>query len=215
MAAFLLAAYSNSFHVPFTFDDHPNIVDNPLVKLRVLSFETLTAAATKSLSGHRWLPNISFALNYYFGGLNVWGYHLLNLAIHILTAVVFYKLAFVTLTLPVFQHRFKNSREIALAAALVWAVHPLQTNAVTYIVQRMTSMAALFCLSGLLFYVHGRLQTPSRRRYTLYGSSLLCGIPHGHRTLAALELFPLHKCGPERTGGSIEVRKCSAAVIKK
>ncbi|MDH3359556.1 MAG: tetratricopeptide repeat protein, partial [Desulfobulbaceae bacterium] len=86
-----------------------------------------------------------------------------------------YGLAMTTLTLPVFGNRYARSREIALAATLLWALHPLQTNAVTYIVQRMTSMSALFVLSSLWFYVRGRLWKKPGQRLYFYAASLLCG----------------------------------------
>jgi hypothetical protein len=123
------------------------------------------------------LPNISFALNYYFGGSDVFGYHLVNILIHIAVAFTFFLLARTTLNLPVLAGRFQQSSEIACAAALLWAVHPLQTNAVTYIVQRMTSMATLFFLLTLLFYVWARVHDKiDTKKIFFFGVSALFGI---------------------------------------
>ena len=168
-------AYFNSFHVSFVFDDIHNIVENPSLKFPAISFASLQKAATESPCGWRFFPNISFALNYFYGGQNVFGYHLVNLILHISTALVFYSLALSTLKLPVLSSYHKYAREIALFAALLWALNPVQTNAVTYIVQRMTCMAAFFSVSALLCYVHGRLQDNSFwKRFCLYGAGLFC-----------------------------------------
>ena len=171
----LCLLYANTLQSPFAFDDNPNIVLNPFIKIQEISWLSLQQAATDAPSSkYRWLPNISFALNYYFDGLNVFGFHLFNIIIHILTAFSFYLLARTTLELPAIGPRFKRTGEIALAAALLWAVHPLQTNTVTYIVQRMTSMATLFCLLSMLCYVKARLQP--RTRVILFAASLLFAI---------------------------------------
>jgi uncharacterized membrane protein len=74
---------------------------------------------------NRWLPNLSFGLNYYLGGFNVFGFHLFNIIIHVLTAFSFYLLVRTTLDLPAIGLRLQRTGEIALAAALIWAVHPL------------------------------------------------------------------------------------------
>ncbi|MFC1523489.1 hypothetical protein ACFL6N_01735, partial [Thermodesulfobacteriota bacterium] len=67
-----ILAYSNSFNVPFHFDDYPNIVENPALKIRSLSFNELSSAARHSpSSAYRWVANLSLALNYYFHGLDV------------------------------------------------------------------------------------------------------------------------------------------------
>ena len=172
----LAVAYGNSFHGPFVFDDAQNIVDNDALRLDSLRLSGLLAAATSGPTAHRWLPNISFALNYYFDGNgDVWGFHLVNFAIHLAATLVFFWLALTTLTLPVFHNRYPRAREVALAATLVWALHPLQTNAVTYLVQRMTSISALFFLASLLFYVRGRLRMKSgQRSFALFVLSLFC-----------------------------------------
>jgi tetratricopeptide (TPR) repeat protein len=169
--------YSNSFKAPFVFDDLGNIVEVTSVQMTTLNYESLQRATFEGRLPRRWLPNLSFGLNYYFGGHEVWGYHLLNLVVHILTAMVLYGLFFTTLTLPRLNFSPRRAAEISLISAMVWAVHPLQTNAVTYIVQRMTSMAALFYLSALLFYVRGRLLNRfEAKRYAFWAASLLCGL---------------------------------------
>lgn len=170
-------AYSNSFQGVLTFDDRHNIIENYYLKIDSLSPVDLIAAATQGPSGHRWVPNFSFALNYYFHKLDVWGYHLVNLVVHIVTACGLYLLAQRILLLPVLASRYgRRAAEVAFVAAVLWAVHPVQTNAVTYIVQRMTSMAAMFYVYSLLFYVVGRRRKQASTRFAFYLSSLLCGV---------------------------------------
>ena len=148
--------YTNTLQAPFVFDDYPNILDNKSLRIDDLSFSSLKQAATESPSNKRWLPNITFALHFYFSGLDVLPFHLTNLAIHILCAVTLYFLMLKTLQLEMLGKGKKRAPEIALFATMLWVLHPLQTNAVTYIVQRMTSMMALFYLLSMLFYVYGR-----------------------------------------------------------
>ncbi|MBU0484577.1 MAG: hypothetical protein KKB30_08705 [Proteobacteria bacterium] len=150
-------AYSNSLFSPFVFDDLVNIVDKSTMQMTALTWKSMQRAAAEGVCAKRWLPNLSFGLNYYFHGYEVFGYHLVNLAVHLLTAYLFYGFSFTTLTLPQIGFKPRVAVELSLVAALLWAVHPLQTNAVTYLVQRMTSMAAFFYLAALLCYVRGRL----------------------------------------------------------
>jgi hypothetical protein len=176
MAVFVFLAYSNTLHSPFVFDDVHNIVDNPYVRVKHLSFESFSEAARKSPTSSRWLPNISLALNYYFGGMAVEGYHLVNITIHILCGIVLYYLTRATLSLLP-QFRVKgNVEKIAFFASLLWLLHPVQTNGVTYIVQRMTSLATLFVLLSLLAYVKGRKEEQPGRRNLLLLFSVISGI---------------------------------------
>lgn len=169
--------YLNTFNSPFVFDDIRNIAENHWLKITSISFENLFQAATNSPSKNRPLPNISFALNYYFGGLNVWGYHLVNLIVHLSASVTLFFLMRFTLTTPQIATKCKRPQEIALFAALLWAVHPLQTNAVTYLVQRMTSMAALFYLLSLFFFIKGYVSEENQKnKYIYYTSAFISAI---------------------------------------
>lgn len=175
LAVLTAIAYANSFKVPFTFDDYDNIVENHAIRMHDLSQAGLWQAATNNVGGHRYLPYISLALNFWAHGEQLWGYHLVNVLIHILAAMALYFLGLTTLKLVRPDHR--HAREVALAAALLWALHPVQTNAVTYIVQRMASMAALFFFCSLLCYVLGRCHQGSiASKSLLFTLSLLCGL---------------------------------------
>jgi tetratricopeptide (TPR) repeat protein len=155
------AVYLNSFSVPFVFDDYPNIRDNPSIRWTAINIESLHAAVFESHAIRRPIANISFALNYLAGGYDVKGFHLVNVLIHIVNGVLVYFIALILLgrqrTLT--ERPSAPDRRVALAAlfaAAIFIAHPLQIQAVTYIVQRMTSMATLFYLTSLLFYLLGR-----------------------------------------------------------
>jgi len=153
--AFLI--YSNTFGTPFVFDDRLHIPDNRHIRLTELNFKDITAAAVKSYDKHRPVANVSFALNYYFHQYNVAGYHLTNIFIHILTAIFVWLLVKNTLLAPSLRGKYRRAGPIAFFTALLWLAHPLQTQSVTYIVQRMNSMAAMFYVLSLLLYIKGRL----------------------------------------------------------
>jgi len=157
--------YLNSFPVPFVFDDYPNIRDNPAIRLAEIDFDGLRAAAMESHANRRPVANISFALNYFAGGYDVKGYHLVNILIHIANGVLVYFIVFIILagfqtnaaqTSTRASTTARRARLAALFAAGVFIAHPVQIQAVTYIVQRMTSMATMFYLMSLLFYLLGR-----------------------------------------------------------
>ena len=172
-AVFIL--YSNTLQAPFTFDDF-QILDNYFIQVSDLSWENLQQVTTLSPNKRRWLPNISFALNYYLGGYNVLGFHLVNIFLHLAVAFSFYLLARKTLGFLPATRLTEHRAEIALAATLLWAFHPLQTNGVTYIVQRMTSMATLFFLLSLLSYIRGRTGRRTGERIFFFFFSFLLGI---------------------------------------
>lgn len=165
LTAVCALGYSNSLTVPFVFDDFANVRDNPNLRIQEVGWENLWNAAQEGPSARRPVAKLSFALNYYFGHDNVRGYHVVNLAIHIGCSILVYLLGREVLSRP----------WPALAAALIFASHPLQTQAVTYIVQRMTCLATLFYLAALLCYVRGRVAT-QRRRWRYWGGTTMCGL---------------------------------------
>jgi len=159
-----LLVYSNTFNVPFHFDDILNIVKN----YRLKDLNTFWPP-----SGTRWLGFLTLALNYHLGGLNVTGYHIVNLAIHILNAILVYLLVVFTFRTPYFKvsvisasvsnqpnqftlSTFKPLNYLPLFIALIFVAHPIQTQAVTYIVQRFTSLATMFYLLSLVMYIKWR-----------------------------------------------------------
>lgn len=202
LAAFVV--YSNVYRCPFVFDDIHSIVEN--VGIRDLSNFSSPDRFLKS----RAVVDFTFALNYRFGKLDVFGYHLVNILIHIINGFIVYFLA-----LAILGRLLRLSREeaqgsklegqrkegkaqkkkgkgkkgkktggvsqssildlqssiplIALFAAIIFIVHPIQTQAVTYIVQRYASLAALFYMGSVLFYLKGRVlaQSPKLKAQSL------------------------------------------------
>jgi len=150
-----LIAYSNTFGAPFQFDDQPNIVDNPIIK-NLGNF--ISSSKGYVFNPRRFIGYLSFALNFHFGGLSVTGYHAVNLAIHIVSAILVYFLVAFTLKTPVFQpSNPPTPRYVALFSALFFVAHPIQTEAVTYIVQRLASLAAMFYLLSIVTYIKARI----------------------------------------------------------
>ena len=145
------AAYFNSFSVPFLFDDLPSIVANPTIRRFADALHPPPNGAT--VAG-RPLLNFSFALNYAIGGTRVTSYHVFNLAIHVLAALTLFGVVRRTLLLPLFHDRFTpGATRLALSVALLWSVHPLQTESVTFLSQRAESLAALFYLLTLYAFL--------------------------------------------------------------
>ncbi len=151
LGTFAFIVYANTFNAPFVFDDYLNIVDNPHVRMNEISADYLSELP-EFHSAKRPLPNLSFALNYYFHKYDVTGYHLVNIIVHVLTAF----LVFLVFRQTLFLTGQKNDL-LAAAAALFWLVNPVHTQSVTYIVQRMNSMCALFYLLSLFAYIRARL----------------------------------------------------------
>ena len=149
------AAYANSFHGPFIFDDDPSIVENKSIR-HLGSPRVLAARPDAVTTTGRPVVNLSLAVNYAIGELNVEGYHAVNLAIHILAALALFGLMRRTLLLPTLSARFgAASTGLALAVTLLWALHPLQTESVTYIVQRAEALVGLFYLLTLYCLLRG------------------------------------------------------------
>ena len=140
LAAAGLWAYRNSFSVPFLFDDHRQIVHHAAIRSLLGSMARTTRPAV----------DLSIALNYALGGLDVFGYHAVNLAIHLLAGLALFGCLRRTLQNPRLAAREGSSTDgLALTAALIWLVHPLQTQSVTYIIQRAESLAGLCVLVSL------------------------------------------------------------------
>ena len=163
-----LLAYCNSFTGPFIFDDEPSILENPTIRHLWPIWNTLTPLPGDNLPVNgRPLINLSLAVNYALGGYNVWGYHTLNLAVHILAGLGLLGVVRRTLLQPRLQQRFGvAANELALAVAVLWTVHPLQTESVTYVIQRCESFMGLFYLLMLYCFIRG---AGSARPHVWYG----------------------------------------------
>ncbi len=181
----IILAYANTFHAAWHLDDITNILDNQNVHVSTLSLDDWSKSIHSpfadfsnpktGLAGlYRPVAMLTFAFNWYLGGADVFGYHLVNIIIHCMTAALLFFTILNLLCAPNMNGKYKGSEHfIALLATALWALHPIQTQAVTYIVQRMASLAALFYLLGIFLFVKGRnVQTPAKRG-VFYGLCLL------------------------------------------
>lgn len=169
------AAYCNSFGGPFVYDDIASIPDNPTIRhLWPLPPVLSPLGGALTVSG-RPVLNFSIALNYAISGLNPWSYHALNLAIHVLAGLVLFGLVRRTLRRPVWRGCFGgDTLPLALAVALGWTLHPLQTESVAYLIQRAESLMGLFYLLTLYGFVRAaESPTPGRWRVLSFVCCLL------------------------------------------
>ncbi len=160
-------AYANSLRVPFVYDDSTAIVFNPHVRALWPLQYVLSAPDFTSLTG-RPLVAFSLALNYAVSELNPWSYHVVNLALHVGSAL----LVFGILRRLLHERFAELAALLASGIALLWAVHPLNTQAVTYVTQRCESMMGFFFFLTLYLALRGLYA--SRRRLLLTGSVLAC-----------------------------------------
>jgi hypothetical protein len=174
IAGVALLAYSNTFNVPFHFDDRPSITQNPNVQIKVFTWDRVERLVKNTYKESiRVFSYFTLALNYYFGGFNVFGYHLVNFLIHVASGIFLYWFLLLTFNLPSLRERYGAiSYKVALFSGLIFISHPIQTQSVTYIVQRMASMAGMFYLLSLVLYVKGRLST-GRPRILYFGGMVL------------------------------------------
>lgn len=147
--------YSNTFHVPFVLDDGPQIAANAVIRNLGNFFSSPTGY---QYNPRRVIGYLTFAVNYSLGGLDTSGYHIFNLIVHVANGLLLYALVLLTFRTPRLKDSVlaPSSGTIALVCAVLFEVHPLQTEAVTYIVQRVTSLAAMFYLGSLVLYVKMR-----------------------------------------------------------
>jgi tetratricopeptide (TPR) repeat protein len=176
------ASYANSFGVPFVYLDVAAIVDNPSIRHLWPIWSALRPPTDGSLTvGGRPLLNLSLALNYAISGTQPWSYHLVNVLIHVLAGLTLFGVVRRTI---IRIHAISGGWDIipAFLVALVWTVHPLQTESVTYIVQRAESLMGLFYLLTLYCFIRGvpiekdprDERTAYRRACFWFGLSWLC-----------------------------------------
>ncbi len=162
----ILWVYQHSYHVPFVFDDHHALTDNPYLQSLWPIWEAMSAPQLSPLSG-RPMVALSFAVNYQISGMNPWSYHAGNLLIHIVNALLLMAILVRLLDLPTVRGLFATQHDkggstsesaqnqscsnlwavhLAGAIALLWAVHPLISEAIVYTVQRTELMVSFFYL---------------------------------------------------------------------
>jgi tetratricopeptide (TPR) repeat protein len=192
-------AYSTSFSGAFVHDDTEAIAGNPHITSLWPIGRALSAPRDTTVAG-RPVASLSLALNEALAPAgsrgvwtrnpalprsqdpfyrHVWGYHAFNLAVHTLTALVLFGVVRRTLLTPPLRDRFgRAATPLALAIALVWVVHPLQTESVTYIVQRVESLMGLFYLTTVYCAIRV-LDDGPRRRWWMTGAVAACALGMG------------------------------------
>jgi len=180
------AVYSNTLDSSFHFDDNSNIVQNTLIKdfkyilhpSRAIDASMEYNLLSTNMFGNRIVGYASLALNYRLGGLDERGYHIFNIAVHLITAMLVFWFALITFKTPRLtgSRLAERARAVALFTALLFVAHPVQTQAVTYIVQRFASLAALFYLASLLSYAGARLARKTSARYGLYALTMIFAV---------------------------------------
>ena len=195
-------AYSNTFHGPFQWDEMDYIVSNPIVKDMGFFADSSRAVGLPAYDAlkSRYIGYLTFALNYKLHGVNVSGYHIVNLVIHLINAVLVYFLVLLTFRTPYFRgpgtadqgpgtgkqvsagppDTSHQSRITAFIVALLFVAHPVQTEAVTYVFQRLASLVSMFYLMSLAFYIKWGLitqqsaisgqQSAENSRFTIHDS---------------------------------------------
>ncbi len=182
LSLIIVAIYSNILDSSWHFDDIPNILENSFLHIDSLSFTQLKNTLYTDVIHpfrlgeklYRPIPCLTFALNWYFGQDNVLGYHIVDIIIHILTACSLFLFIFNLFNTPNLKiHRGMNPFILSFLAGLLWAVHPIQTQAVTYIVQRMAQIAALFYILGMYAYIKGRFSSSPAKIITWFLLSVI------------------------------------------
>ncbi|MDZ7832234.1 MAG: tetratricopeptide repeat protein [Desulfobacterales bacterium] len=178
------AIYSNTLDAPFVFDAGGYIQNDSAIRMTELSWEQISTAAFESVPKKRFLANLSFAFNYYFGKYEVLGYHLVNILIHLCCGIFLFLFVKTTLSrTPAGRAALPpglSAPAVAFLTAALWLAFPINTGAVTYIVQRMTSLAVMFFILSMLLYVLARLSFQanrfSGRTITLFTGCLIAGL---------------------------------------
>ncbi|HTT55585.1 MAG TPA: tetratricopeptide repeat protein [Opitutaceae bacterium] len=186
-----LGAYGTSFRVPFVFDDMPSIFHHADDRHLGLLGDVLSTARDRLTVSGRPVLQATLAVNRALGGATVWGYHAVNLAIHVLAGLALFGLVRRTLRLrsgQALSHQTGRDPDtvesglrsdatlVALAAALLWTVHPLQAEAVTYVIQRAESLMGLFFLLTLYCFARALDAPRPRPWYVLTVAACLLGM---------------------------------------
>lgn len=151
-------SYSNTLHSPPVFDDLATFIYNRDVYLDNFSLDSLAQIHSGRFGQHRFIPMLSFAVDHLIGQGSIVQFHLTNIIIHLLATTAVFLLAMGLAKTPIGQKKLSilDPAVFGLFVAALWALHPVQTNAVTYLVQRMASLTALFYVTSLAGYLWAR-----------------------------------------------------------
>ncbi len=184
-----LAAYANSFQGVFVFDDEPAIARNENLKALWPLTRAMSAPEDTTLSG-RPVAALSFAIDHAIHGGSLSGFHATNLAIHLIASLLLFGIVRRTLETEAFGDAMRQSAPgLAFATALLFAIHPLQTGAVTYLVQRVESLMGCFYLATLYSAVRAHAASPLARLFWCGLAVVTCGL--GMATKEVMVTAPL------------------------
>jgi tetratricopeptide (TPR) repeat protein len=168
-----VGAYANSLEGAFVFDDLRAIVNNPLIREPLARWQTILTIGRPVLT-------LSLAANYAISGLKPWSYHVFNITVHVTAALLLFGLARRTLRLPGIPVRYATRAEwLALAIALFWVLHPLQTESVTYLTQRAEALMGMFYLLTMYAVLRGATSDRPGRWYAV--AVLACALGMGSK----------------------------------
>lgn len=177
-----LLAYFTSFQGVFLYDDGLCILEHPAID------EWWPDDGKLTTGKRRWFTHFTLVANYKLHGFRVFGYHVVNWVIHLTGGFLLFGLVRRTLLLPALRQRYEHSASmLAFAVAAIWLLHPLQTESVTYIVQRLESLAGLFFLLTLYALLRG---SQAQRAWPWYGL-MLVAIYLGFGTKETMFVAPL------------------------
>lgn len=167
----VLGVYAHTLDVPFYLDDFSSIQENPIIYQWQGTIQELWQFAPMRTIGY-----LSFALNYQFHQFQVGGYHIVNISIHILASLAVWGFLISLVRTPALKDNLSPQAQLwlPLVTALFFALHPLQIQAVTYIVQRLASLAALFYITAMMAYVYARLAQNILPKILWIGLLVLC-----------------------------------------
>jgi tetratricopeptide (TPR) repeat protein len=192
IAVAVALAYANSLSAPFIFDDVPAIEDNRTIRQLWPPWQALQPSSIGGTGvAGRPVVNLSLAVNYAISGIEPWSYHVGNTLIHGLAALTLFGLVRRTLRGPVLREQWAAQADaVAFASALLWAVHPLQTESVTCVIQRTESLVGLFYLFTL--YAVGRATADtSRRASAIWGAVTFASCALGMATKEVMVTAPV------------------------
>ena len=174
----VVLSYSNSIYSPFVLDDFHSFVHNRSVYAKDISFDSLKQLSSSKFGKARIIPLATFAIDHHLGAGSIVQYHLTNIVIHLFCtlAVFFLVKGVLQTTVGKSSLKFFSINGFSLLAAAFWALNPVQTNAVTYVVQRMTSVATFFYVGSLAFYTYGRLSRSLQAKVFLFAGAFLAAL---------------------------------------
>ena len=184
------AIYSNTLDVPLIYDSKIAVLGNPDIRLKEISAEGIYDAAFSGISPNRPFSNISFALNYYVHQYKVPGYHVVNILLHTITGILLFFIFKVTFS-DVFNPGSPLFKKGGITlAVIIWLVHPIHTQSVTYIAERTNCLAGMFYLLTFFLYIKTRLAGSKYAKRLLFAGCVFAGVLSiGSKETAATLVF--------------------------